>query len=250
MKPRTIFKYLAIILSAGFVEQGLAQMIVTESNLLNLSVDSRGLPKKALGDGLKLSAREMTDTNGSLALWNGHDLAGWKWIFTNEVRIEELWSATNSVLHLAGKPMGYLRTEKVFADFHVHAEWRWPVALSNDNSGLFVFMNRPEAIWPVSVECQLKIGSAGELVGQGGVDFTAPLINGKKRAKISRSSEHAIGAWNAYDIYCRTNTIETFVNGARQIFVDQVTVSSGNIGLQLEGFPVEFRNMWVKSLTE
>ncbi len=182
----------------------------------------------------------------AVALWNGRDLTGWKAFFTNEVNLAELWRATNGVLHLAGKPMGYLRTEKRFSNFHLHAEWRWPVAVSNDNSGVFVFMNQPEAIWPVSVECQLKNGSAGELVGQGSVDFTAPLIAKKKRAKISQATEHPMGEWNAYDIYCRSNTIETFVNGVHQVFVDKVTVSSGNVGLQLEGFPVEFRNIWLE----
>jgi hypothetical protein len=193
-----------------------------------------------------LSAEEMSPGANSQVIWNGRDLTGWKTFFTNEVNFAELWSATNGVLHLAGKPMGYLRTEKVFADFHLHVEWRWPTEVSNNNSGVFVFMNQPEAIWPVSVECQLKNGSAGELVGQGGVDFTAPLINKKKRAKISKPTEHAMGEWNAYDIYCRSNTIETFVNGVHQVFVDTVTVSNGNVGLQLEGFPVEFRNMWLE----
>ena len=181
----------------------------------------------------------------AITLWNGRDLTGWTSFFTNEVRLETVWSASNGVLSVTGKPMGLLRTEQSFSNYHLHVEWRWPVAISNNNSGVFVHMNPPDAIWPVSIECQLKTGAAGELVGQGGVDFTAPMINKKKRAKISTPSEKPVGQWNAYDIYCRSNTIETYVNGVRQNHVEQVSVSSGNVGLQFEGFAVDFRNLWL-----
>src|SRR5580765_2819424 len=123
---------------------------------------------------------------GAIVLWNGHDLAGWKAVFTNDVALSNLWSARDGVLHLAGKPMGYFRTEKTFSNYLLHVEWRWPQ--TNGNSGVFVHITGADAIWPVSVECQLKSGSAGEMVGQGGVDFPAPLISGKKRAKITTPS--------------------------------------------------------------
>jgi hypothetical protein len=47
---------------------------------------------------------------------------------------------------------------------------------------------------------------------------------------------------------CRSNTIETVVNGTTQRRVGPVSVSQGSIGLQLEGFPVEFRNLWLEPL--
>ena len=70
--------------------------------------------------------------------------------------------------------------------------------------------------------------------------------NNRKRAKIKESSEKPMGEWNFYDIYCRSNTVEIFVNGVKKNFIEQVTVSSGHIGLQLEGHDVEFRNIWLK----
>src|SRR5206468_1413740 len=115
-----------------------------------------------------------------------------------------------------------LRSEAVFSNYHLHVEWRWPA--TNGNSGVFVHINGADTIWPVSVECQLKSGAAGEMVGQGGVDFPAPLINGKKRAKITTPSEKPLGEWNSYDIFCRSNTIETLVNGTAQKRIEDVTV--------------------------
>lgn len=197
-----------------------------------------------------LSAGEMTRPDNAVILWNGKDLTGWTSYFTNQVSLPALWSASNGVLCVVGKPFGYLRTENAYSNFHLHAEWRWPDNNPKDNSGVFVHMNRPEAVWPVAVECQLKTGSAGEMVGLGNVDFNAPLINGRKRAKITLSTEHPMGEWNSYDIYCRSNTIETFVNGVRQKFVEQVSVSIGNVGLQLEGYAVEFRNLWLVPVLE
>ena len=188
----------------------------------------------------------------AIALWNERDLTGWTMVFTNaEVDPARIWSATNGTLtlHAKGNPYGYVKTESKFSNYHLHAEWRWPAAAaSNANSGVLLHIGETNAIWPVAVEAQLKSGSAGELIGMGDVDFPAPLINKRKRAKITQSSENPIGEWNAYDIYCRSNTVEAFVNGSRKNFIEQVTVSSGHIGLQLEGHDIEFRNIWLKPL--
>lgn len=200
------------------------------------------------------SARMVILTEGTnaasprhISLWNGHDLTGWKTFFTNaDANVTDMWSAQGDVLALTGKPLGYLRTERSFANYHLHLEWRWP--RTNGNSGVFVHLSGTDALWPRSVECQLKSGSAGELIAQGGVDFSGSLISGKKRAKIAAPRERPVGEWNSYDIYCRGNTIEAQVNGLRQNLIEKVSVESGAIGLQLEGHPVEFRQIWVELL--
>ena len=38
------------------------------------------------------------------------------------------------------------------------------------------------------------------------------------------------------------------VNGVHQNHVEKVSVRSGAIGVQLEGYPIEFRNLWVERL--
>jgi Domain of Unknown Function (DUF1080) len=187
----------------------------------------------------------------ALVLFNGRDLTGWT-VFLKDPSVDPktVWSAADGVLHLTGKPNGYLRTEKSFSNYHLHAEWRWAADASpKSNSGVFVHVHGPDAIWPGGVECQLASGNAGQLVGTD-VDLPgAPVISKKQRApKLADSSEKPFGEWNTYEIYCRGDSIEVFVNGVRQNRVEKVSVTAGAVGLQMEGYPVDFRNVWLAPL--
>jgi hypothetical protein len=177
--------------------------------------------------------------------------AGWT-LYTKDPVADpgSLWSAHAGVLSLVGTPSGYLRTAKKFSNYHLHVEWRWPFgAAAKSNSGVFVHVHGADAIWPPGVECQLQAGNAGQLVGTN-VDLPgAPVSNNKPRApKLADASEKPFGEWNAYEIYCRGDTIEVFVNGVQQNKVAKVSVTSGAIGLQMEGYPVEFRDIWLEKL--
>jgi hypothetical protein len=188
---------------------------------------------------------------GSVVLFDGHDITGWT-LYTKDPVADpgSLWSAHAGVLSLVGTPSGYLRTAKKFSNYHLHVEWRWPFgAAAKSNSGVFVHVHGADAIWPPGVECQLQAGNAGQLVGTN-VDLPgAPVSNNKPRApKLADASEKPFGEWNAYEIYCRGDTIEVFVNGVQQNKVAKVSVTSGAIGLQMEGYPVEFRDIWLEKL--
>lgn len=194
-----------------------------------------------------------------VTLWNGRDLTGWH-LFIKDATVQpaSVWSAAGGVLRCDSKAGGYLKTERIFANYHLHVEWRWP-ALStvegpmppapNTNSGVLVHVHGPDAIWPLCFECQLKTGNAGQVVGMGLDIPAAPLLNNRKRApRLADSSEKPPGEWNTYEIYCRGDTIEVFVNSVRQNFVEKLPISAGAIALQLEGFPIEFRNVWLEPL--
>ena len=183
-------------------------------------------------------------------LWNGRDLAGWVSFFRpGTPPPAEFWRAADGILHLGRTPPGYLRTEKSFADYHLHVEWRWPVPVrpGTNNSGIFVLQQPPDAVWPESVQVQVKTGACGDLIAQGGLTFplqpATPLLK-----KMAPASEKPAGEWNLTDIYCRGASIEVVVNGQRQNFVDRLAVRSGQIALQMEGSPIDFRNIWLESL--
>jgi hypothetical protein len=186
-----------------------------------------------------------------IELLNGRDLAGWRLFFAEPpADPRAVWSFADGVLRLTGKPNGYLRTEKSYANYRLHVEWRWPAgAAENSNSGVFVHAHGPDAIWPNGIECQLRAGNAGQLVGMN-VDLPgAPLVNNRKRApRLAEPSEKPLGEWNTYDITCRGDTIEVVVNGVRQNRVKDVPVTAGAIALQMEGFPIEFRRVWLERL--
>jgi hypothetical protein len=182
-----------------------------------------------------------------IALWNGRDLAGWR-VFLKDPAVDprRVWSVQDGVLRLMGQPYGYLRSTYNYFNYHLHAQWRWPAGNPKNNSGLFVHVNGPDAIWPECVECQIKTGSTGDLIGTG-ISFPAPVINKKWRALVTTpSAEKAAGEWNDYDILCRGDVVETFVNGVYRNRVQPVSVVAGAIALQLEGTPVEFRDLWLE----
>jgi hypothetical protein len=55
------------------------------------------------------------------------------------------------------------------------------------------------------------------------------------------------GEWNAYDIECRKDTCTLAVNGA-VVNTLHTDVAKGYVGLESEGFRIEFRNVEVTEL--
>jgi hypothetical protein len=188
---------------------------------------------------------------GRRPLWNGRDLQGWTlYLNDDEVDPKSAVSIKAGVLRFDTAASGYIKTESSFSDYHLHVEWRWPKeSAANANSGVMVHVHGPDVIWPLCFECQLKNSNAGQVVGMGLDIPGAPLLNNRKRApRFFPAFEQPLGAWNSYEIYCRGDRIEAYVNGVLQNNVEMLPVSSGQIALQMEGFPIEFRNVWLEPL--
>lgn len=187
-----------------------------------------------------------------VTLFNNRDLTGWRLFLADNKTDPEAARVSDGIIRLSSKLSGYLITEKTFSNYHLHVEWRWPKdAAANANSGVMIHLHGPDVIWPLSFECQVKTGNAGQVVGMGLDIPAAPIENNRKRAaKFAASSEKPLGEWNTYEIYARDDTIEVFVNGTRQNFVEKLPVSAGAIALQLEGFPIDFRNVWLEPLKD
>jgi len=188
---------------------------------------------------------------GSETLWNGTDLTGWVPFFKGGIAAPaDFWNAKAGVLHLNGKPTGYLRTQKTYGDYHLHAEFRWvsTPAKGTNNSGIFVLQHPPDVVWPYSVQVQVKAGSCGDFISQGGLLFPAPNPNPTMK-RIGASVEKAQGQWNGYDVYCYGGAISLFINGVYQNYVANLPAQTGQIALQMEGYPIEFRNLWLEAAT-
>jgi len=184
-----------------------------------------------------------------ISLWNGRDLEGWS-VFLKDPAVDprSVCSIADGAIHLTGQPYGYLRSTYNYFSYRLHVQWRFLSANPKNNSGVFVHVNGPDAIWPECVECQIKTGSVGDLIGTV-ISFPAPVINKKWRALVTTPGhEKPPGEWNDYDVICRNDYIETYVNGFFRNRVQPVTVNSGAIALQLEGTPVEFRDIWLEAL--
>jgi hypothetical protein len=201
---------------------------------------------------LTLFAAESTQPAANrITLWNGKDLAGWT-LFLEDTAIApaSVWSAKDGVLRFDTKTKGYIRSAKTFSNYHLHVEWRWPKdAVVGTNSGVMVHVHGPDVIWPLSFEAQLKNQNAGQVVGMGLDIPDAPVLVNRKRApRLAEPSEKPLGEWNIYEIYCRDDVIEVFINGVKQNRVDKLPARAGAVALQMEGYPVEFRNVWLEPL--
>lgn len=184
-----------------------------------------------------------------VTLFNGKDINGWKIWLENDAKPEKpVWSITEGVLKFDTTLRGYMATEKVYSNYHLHVEWRWPAnAVARSNSGVMLHTHGPDMIWAKSFECQLQNNNAGQVVGFDLDIPDAPMLQNRKRApRLASPSEKPLGEWNTYEIHAKGNTIECFVNGVRQNYVDKLPISEGKIALQMEDFPIEFRNVWLE----
>ena len=85
-----------------------------------------------------------------------------------------------------------------------------------------------------------------------GAKFAEPLTTppGAKTPQLDRQqlSEKPLGEWNTCDVLCLNGALECSVNGVKQNRVTGCQPSSGRIGLQLEGYPYELRNIRITPL--
>jgi hypothetical protein len=201
--------------------------------------------------GCSLRPLASADRADRVALWNGSNLTGWKLVLKNPADSSlASWDAKDGVLRLHSLSLGYLRTEAVYADYHLHLEWRWPAGSSpKSNSGVLIHLRGPDVVWPACIQIQQKIGAAGQLIGMETALPDFPVINNQSRAPLlALPSEKALGEWNTCDIHATGDTLEVHVNDVRQNYAEHLPVRAGRIGLQLEGAPIEFRNLWLRPL--
>jgi len=178
-------------------------------------------------------------------LWNGTDFDGLTFFVEEEgTDMGAVWMIREGVIHCTGIPNGYMRTEKDYADYKLHVEWRW--AEEPGNSGVLIHMKAPDKIWPLCVEGQLKSGNAGDFYLMGGSEINEQEDKTKRLIpKKEESSEKPGGEWNAYNITCNGSSIELVVNGVVQNTATGASVQSGKIGFQSEGKPIQFRNIYL-----
>ncbi len=187
-------------------------------------------------------------------LWNGRDFTGWTRVVADPAAdVNNVWRVRGDTLCCTGKPNGYIRTKDSYSNYHLHLEWRWPETPTN--SGVLLHAGGADTVWPACIECQLKAGSAGDLVLINGTGIAVDGVDRKNSArqfvvieKKLPTSELPAGQWNSYDIYCKGDSIRCLVNGTLQNEGTGASVTSGWICLQSEGSPIEFRNIYLQPL--
>jgi len=181
-------------------------------------------------------------------------LAGWRFFSQDaKARPGDVWRlGDDGVLACRGKPLGYLATEKQYADFTLRLEWRWPQGKPG-NGGVLVRTTGPDKIWPKCLEAQINAGQAGDFWGLGGFALDGPaerkktaehpefgkLTNLRKTAAVERPA----GEWNSYEIVARGDTCTLVINGQEVNRATGCETQPGRICLTAEGNEIEFRNV-------
>jgi hypothetical protein len=158
------------------------------------------------------------------------------------------WSIDPASGHLVCRGDGgheWLRWDEPVADGVFHVEWRFTLVPGKKgyNSGIFVRNSPDAAIWH---QAQTGDASGGFLFGDTPVDGKPKRLNLSKALKDKRVKP--AGEWNTFELTAKGKEISLWVNGAVTSVFDACEVPSGHVGLEAEGWRIEFRNVKLKRL--
>ncbi|MBM3975694.1 MAG: DUF1080 domain-containing protein [Planctomycetes bacterium] len=195
------------------------------------------------------------------SLFNGTNLSGWHADVPEadgNPSVAPSFVARDGLLVSNGTPGGHLITDASFRDYRLVVEYRF--AKDAGNCGVLVHASTPRKLYgmfPQSIECQLHSGNAGDFWCIGEDIAVADMekrrgpkekwgVDGDKARRIlnlTDGSENPVGEWNTMEIECRGRGIKVWVNGALVNDGHDCTADRGQIALQAEGTPVEFRRL-------
>lgn len=139
-----------------------------------------------------------------------------------------------------------LLADKEYADAIFHFEFRYTKVEGKTgyNSGAYVRNSKEGAIWH-----QAQFGDAkdGHLFGQ------TSTADGKKTSfnlakQVTDKRVKPAGEWNTMELTARGSTLTLWVNGAVTCQFNDCGAEKGHLGVEGEGYRIEFRNLKVKEL--
>ena len=187
----------------------------------------------------------------------------------------ETFSWTNGMVHCTGRPTGVLRTEKIYTNFELVAQWRHLQA--GGNSGIFVWAT-PESIksltegkggpYPSGIEVQvLDHGYAEQYekqhkkkadwfttngdvfpVGSTRMKPFPPISPDGSRSFPSKNLSKGVGEWNHYYVRGINGEIRLWVNGEEVSGGNHIEPASGYLCLESEGAPIDFKEIRIREL--
>ena len=192
--------------------------------------------------------------DGFRTIFNGQNLDGWR----NINCAPNTWSVKDGMIHCTGKPIGELRTLKMYENFILELEWRH--LKPRGNAGIFVWADAyPAKGQPFhrGVEVQVLENAYGNTRGYTTHGDIFPIhgatmtpINGRggSRAFPTENRSKPSPEWNHYRVVCDDGEISLAVNGKVVTRGTAAKPRKGYICLESEGSPVQFRNLKIKEL--
>ena len=136
---------------------------------------------------------------------------------------------------------------KQYSDCVFHVEWRFKKVDGKPryNSGVYVRNTAERDIWH---QAQTGDASGGYLFGATLVNGEPGRVNTRDQLEGKENPVNPAGEWNVYDVTCSGNTISLVVNGIPTTTWENCEVLEGYLGLEAEGYFIEFKNIKVKEL--
>lgn len=195
--------------------------------------------------------------DGFVPLFNGEDLSGWVVVNTapSTWRFDE-----NGWLICSGKPIGEIRTERMYQNFIMEIEWRHMVP--RGNAGIFVWADDITARgqpFHRGIEVQVLENAYGnnrshtthgDIFPIHGATMTPLNGRGGSRAFPTEFRSRPSPEWNHYRIECIDGRIALEVNGKRVTQGMDCVPRKGYLCLESEGGVVHYRNGRIKVLPD
>jgi hypothetical protein len=169
---------------------------------------------------------------GFVALFNGKDFTGWRFDKGPGVgKQPDNWKVEGGRIKLAGGSRPHLASQWDYEDFDVRFEWR--SVKSDYNSGFYIRSGRMVG----ANQINLAKGAPGGFIG------------GKiKGAKPVPALQKPPTEWNEWRVLAVGDTVTFWCNGKLAWKGTGLAQRRGYLGLQAEGFPMEFRNLRLKEI--
>ena len=193
-------------------------------------------------------------SSGFKPLFNGKNFSGWVPVNT----APSTWLIKDNMLICSGKPIGELRTERMYQNFIMEVEWRH--MKPKGNAGIFVWADDITARgqpFHRGVEVQVLENSYGNTKGYSthgdifpihGATMTPVNGRGGSRAFPVENRSRPSPDWNHYRIVCNDGNISLAVNGKVVTKGKNSNPRKGYICIESEGGVVHYRNMIIKEL--
>lgn len=204
-----------------------------------------------------LSLLSAADPDGFEPLFNGKDLTGWVVVNT----APSTWSFNEEgYLVCSGKPIGEIRTERMYQNFILEAEWRHLVP--KGNAGIFVWADDITARgqpFHRGVEVQVledaygntkSYSTHGDIFPIHGASMNPENGRGGSRAFPTEERAKPSPEWNHYRIECRDGEISLAVNGKVVTRGRDCIPRKGYLCLESEGGLVHWRNVRIQELPD
>lgn len=196
------------------------------------------------------------DASDFKPLYNGKDLTGW--VRTNTP--PATWTVQDDLLICSGKPVGELRTERMYQNFILELEWRH--MLPKGNAGVFIWADDITARgvpFHRGIEVQVlenEYGNTQSYTTHGDIfpihGATMTPLNGRggDRAFPTEERSRPSPEWNHYRVTCQDGNITLAVNGKVVTQGKDCSPRKGYICLESEGGIVHYRNLRIKELPD